>query len=345
MQNLKKFVVTSLAVLALFLSMSVCSLAATIDKLSVVDNTIYASVSESNVTLFAAEYSEASLNAAFFAESDGSGYVELGIGSAEEYKLFLWDRNTLAPVSCKYKLINGVAYIEGSSDKVPPYELSGYYFNQDDNVMIVSEISSDFIKGFKGGSEVTYPLSKAVAVLGRSDSMADVVPGSVVLIGTDNAGSCSAIELLASLGIPVDQANFENKAGIYAPCDGSGQYRNVTAEMYSKSGTNITTFLLDESGEKIAYSFESGSSMCYRVGIAMDGDTPVISCTGAKVSAYPSIFEDTSMYHNYLYLRYNTETGKVKECVFYCVPKNFDPTKGDGEYSDLFNLKPIIIID
>lgn len=343
MQKFKKFVVTSLAVLALFLSLSVCSLAATIDKLSVVDNTIYASVSESNVALFAAEYNEGSLTSAFFAESDDSGYIELSIGDAEEYKLFLWDRNTLAPVSCRYKLSNGVAYTEGG-DKVPPYERSSYYFNQDDNVMVVSEISSDYIKGFKGGSEVTYSLSKDVVVLGRSDSMADVVPGSVVLIGTDKTGNCSAIELLASLGIPVDPANFENKVGIYDPCDGSGQYKNIVTEMFSKSGTNITTFLSDENGEKISYSFESGSSMCYRIGIAMDGDTPVISCAGSKISTYPSIFESTAGYHNYLYLRYNAETGKVKECVFYCVPKDFDPTKGDGEYSDIFNLKPIVII-
>lgn len=343
MQKFKKFVVTSLAVLALFLSISVCSLAATIDKLSVVDNTIYASVSESNVTLFAAEYSEGLLNAAFFAESDNSGYVELNIVDAEEYKLFLWDRTTLAPVSCSYKLINDVAFAE-DGDKVPPYERSSYYFNQDDNVMIVSEISSDYIKGFKGGSEVTYSLTKDAVVLGRSDSMADVVPGSVVLIGTDKMGNCSAIELLASLGIPVDPSNFENKVGIYAPCDGSEQYKNIVTEMFSKSGINLTTFLLDENGEKISYGFESGSSMCYRVGIAMDNGTPVISCTGSKISTYPSIFEKTSEYHNYLYLRYNNETGKVKECVFYCVPKDFDPTKGDGEYSDIFNLKPIVII-
>ena len=83
--------------------------------------------------------------------------------------------------------------------------------------------------------------------------------------------------------------------------------------------------------------------MCYRVGIAMDGNTPVVTATGKKVSTSPSIFENTATHHNYLYLRYNSETGRVKECVYYCVPKDID-FSGDGEYSDIFSLDDYVVV-
>ncbi|MGM9550722.1 MAG: hypothetical protein ACI3XA_00520 [Clostridia bacterium] len=342
MKKLNKLIVAALSVFSLFFSISICASAAQIDMLSMIDNTIYASTSGEELTFFAAEYSDGLLVDVFFKDSS-AGYVELEVGNATEYKVFLWDRTSLAPVSCTYKLVDGVAYTS-EGEKVPPYESTSYTFNQEDNVTVVSSISESELKGFKAGAEVTYPLAGNVTVLGLSNNIEDVVPGSVVLIATDQAGRCNAIELLASLGIPVNPENFEKSYGVHYPSDGSEKYRNIVTDMYSKSGSKLCTYILDEEGNKTYYSFESNASMCYRIGIAMDGSVPVITCTGNKISAYPSIFEKTTYYHNYLYLRYNAQTDRVKECVFYCVPKDFDPTKGDGEYSDIFSAGPIIII-
>ncbi len=216
------------------------------------------------------------------------------------------------------------------------FDVVDYTFNQDDNVTVVSEVGDGYIKGFKAGSEVTYNLADKVKVLGLSTSMDDIVPGCVILEGYNAEGKVRAIELLASLGLPVNPDEFEADFGVYDASDGSTKYKNVVTEMYSKSGSKLTCQNLPDT-TKTVYAFESGSAMCYRVGIAMDGDTAVVTATGSKISTYPSIFENTAKYHNYLYLRYNSETEKVKECVFYCVPKDFN-FSGDGEYSDIFSL-------
>ncbi len=217
-----------------------------------------------------------------------------------------------------------------------------YTFNQEDNVTIVSEVTKDYIKGFKAGEEVTYNLADVVTVLGRAEAFSDIVPGSVILTGENKDGDCAAVELLASLGMPINSANFEADFGVHNASDGSTKYKNVVTEMYSKSGSKITCQNLPDT-TKTTYKFESTSSMCYRVGIAMENSVPVITAKGSKISTYPSIFESTAEYHNYLYLRYNNELGKVKECVFYCVPKDLD-FSGDGEYSDIFSMDNYYVI-
>ena len=89
----------------------------------------------------------------------------------------------------------------------------------------------------------------------------------------------------------------------------------------------------------------------------MDGETPIISCSERIISATGdnSLIASTSTYNNYIYLRINTELsrtlngvtyeGLITQCIVYCVPSNFNPGKGDEEYSDIFNLTPTIIID
>ncbi len=360
MLKIKKLLVASLAVTASVFSASICALGAQIDSLSVVDNTIYATATAENSRLYVAEYSEGLLSDAFFADVDEFGNIEIEIGEASDYTLFLWDKESLAPISATYMLKDGVAYMNGSAQPIPQYEFSDYSFNQEDDVMIVSAISETEIKGFKAGVETTYALTDEVAVVGLSDKFEDVVPGSVVLIGTNKLGDCAAIELLASMGIPVDPDNFESDYGIYNPSDGSTRYKNILTEMFSKSGSKVTTYNLPDT-TKTTYYFESNNVQCYRVGIAMDGETPIITYTSSAVSS-SDLFENTSQYHHYLYLRFDAEQTKtvtvkvdgentkqdvnvVTQCVFYCVPKDFNPGKGDGEYSDIFSLGPIVIIE
>lgn len=360
MLKIKKLLIASMATATFVFSASICASAAQIDSLSVVDNTIYASVSAESARLYVAEYDEALLSDAFFADISEDGNVELTIGEASDYKLFLWDKDSLAPVSVPYNLVEGRAYLEGSTTPVPEYEFSDYAFDLEDDVMIVSSVSEAEIKGFKAGVETSYALTGNVTVLGLSDAFSDVVPGSVVLIGTNKAGNCSAIELLASMGIPVDPANFTDDFGFYKASDGSEKYQNFVNEMYSKSGPKMSIFSLDEGGNRLEdedgkvlttqYQFASSGILCYRVGIAMDGDTPIISISSSKVSATqyttpPSVFEGTHTHHNYVYLRYNTEKERITQCVVYCVPKDFNPGKGDGDYSDIFSVEPIVIIE
>lgn len=357
MQKFKKLLVASLVLAASVFSASICAHGAQIDSLSIVDNTIYATVTAENARLYVAEHNGGLLSDVFFTLIGEDGNVELPVGEASEYSLYLWDKDSLAPVSATYKLTDGVAYMEGSTEPVPAYEFPAYSFNQEDDVMIVSAITESEIKGFKAGVETTYSLADDVVVLGLSDSLTDVVPGSVVLIGTDKGGTCSAIELLATIGVPVDKDVFTSNFGVRAAADGSTKYKNIVTSMHSKSGLKITT----QNGSdqpKIAYYFASASIQCYRVGIAMDGETPVITYTNNVVSATgdSSMFRNTSKYYNLLYFRYDTEQqkkisdgvysdGVVTQCVLYCVPKDYDPGKGDGEYSDIFNLEPMVIIE
>ena len=359
MLKIKKLLIASSAIAALVFSASICASAAQIDSLSIVDNTIYAQVDADNARLYAVEYDEGLLSDAFFADIGDDGKVELKVGKASEYTLYLWDKESLAPVSVAYNVIDGVAYPENSTEPVPAYEFSSYTFDQEDDVMIVSAISETEIKGFKAGVEATYALTDEVVVVGLSDKFEDVVPGSVVLIGTNKQGDCAAIELLASIGIPVNPESFSADYGIYNPSDGSTKYKNIVTEMYSKSGSKVTTYNLPDS-TKTTYYFESGNVQCYRVGIAMNGETPVITYTNNKVSA-SGLFEKTSEYSHYMYLRLDTEKTKtitikvdgvdtqqevnvVTQCVFYCVPKNFNPGGGDDEYSPIFGLEPIVSI-
>ena len=346
MSKIKKLLIASLATASLIFSASICASAdAQIDSLSVVDNTIYAHVNAENARLYAVDCSEGLLSDAFFTDVDSSKDIELPIGTASEYELFLWDKDSLAPVSAPYKLVEGRAYPEGSQTPLPEFVFSSdegsYTFDQEDDVMIVSAISNEQITGYKAGVLTTYSLVEDVAVVGLSDKLTDVVPGSLVLTGVDKNGNCAAIELLASIGLPVDREAFEEDFGVYAASDKSTKYKNIVDVMASKSGSVITLRTLQ--GAK--YAFESLSVPCYRVGIAMDGETPVITYTVKPVSEPKdtSVFADTSKYYNYVYLRLNTEASKtisgktydgvITQCILY------------GEYSPIFGLEPIIILE
>lgn len=359
MLKFKKLLVASSAIAALVFSASICASAdAQIDSLSRVDNTIYAKVSAENARLYAVARDEGLLSDVFFKDIGDDGNVELPVGEASEYALYLWDKESLAPISAPYKLVDNKAYAEGNDVPVPEYEFSmdenAYTFNQEDDVMIVSAIDENQIKGFKAGVEVTYSLVDEVVVVGLSDKIEDVVPGSVVLIGTNKQGDCAAVELLASLGLPINEELFKSGYGVYTPSDGSTRYENVVNIVYSKSGGKIT---VGTSNNKKTYLAQSNSLKCYRVGLAMDGDTPVISCSERLISGTGenAPIKSTSEYSNYIFLRIDTEQSKtsgsvtyeglITQCVVYSVPKNFDPGKGDGEYSDIFNLEPIVIIE
>lgn len=324
------------------LSASICVLGAQIDCLSVIDNTIYASASglpAEGAKFYAAGYDEGLFVDAFFTPIGKDGNVELPIVEADNYKLFIWDKTSLAPYSCSYTLTEGTAYAENSSVPVPQVDLSAYTFDQEDDVMIVSAVSETAISGFKGGEEVTYNLIDAVTVLGLSDSLADVVPGSVVLIGTNPLGSCSAIELLATVGMPISEDTFISNYGVYSPSDGSEKYQNVVTSFFGKNGLKVTTYHYPVDATKVYYQIASTGTVCYRVGIALDDGTPVVTYTAGTPL---SVFQKSSDYNQYLYFRLNTETEKVEQVVFYCFPKDLDLS--DPDYSGIFGLRPIVII-
>ncbi len=358
--QLKKLLITFLTAVSLAFSLSICASAdVQIEGLSVVDSIISAKVSQeaANANFYAASYNEGLLSDAFFVSIDENGYVSLPIGEASEYRLYIWDKDSLAPLSATYVLKEGVAYQDGSSVPVPPYS-EGYVFDQNGNVMIVSEITENSITGFVKGVETTYNLTNTVIASGLSDNLSDIVPGSVVLLGTNSAGDCGAIELLATVGLPVTEDTFTSHFGVYDPSDSSTRFKNVVTEMYSKTGTKIVTRNLPDQ-TKTTYYFENDSTPCYRVGIAIENDIPIITTSTKKIGDYPSIFEDTSKYHNYLYLRYDTSKSKtvtikgeevlinglVTECVFYCVPKDLNAGGSDDEYSPIFGLTKKIIIE
>lgn len=357
MLKIKKLVITSLATVSLVFSASICATAAQIDSLSIVDNTIYAQVSAENARLYAVEDSDGLLSDVFFKDIVPGSDVELPVGEASVYSLYLWDRESLAPISVSYVLRDGVAYPEGSETPVPAYDFSGYSFNQDDSVMVVSAVTETEIKGFMSGVETTYSLTDNIAVLGISDNIADVVPGSVVLIGTNKKGDCAAIELLASLGWPIDEKAFREDFGVYTPSDGSSRYKNVVNVVFSKSNTKLT---LGTAGNKTSYCFESSDVKCYRVGLAMMNDQLIVSAAEKLVSgkADESPIKSTSGFNNYVYLRVDTEQSKtvsgvtydglITQCIVFSVPKelNFNPDDDpDGKYSPIFGLEPIVIID
>lgn len=359
MPKFKKLLVTFITIVALVFCASICAQAAQIDSLSLIDGTVYAQATAENARLYAVEIDEGLLIDAFFADIGEDGHVKLSIGEASEYMLYLWDRESLAPVSVSYILKDGVAYPEGSNTPVPGYEFpsdeGGYTFDQDDDVMIVSAISEAEITGFKAGVQTTYLLTEDLAIVGLSDKFEDVVPGSVVLIGTDKAGNCAAIELLASIGLPVNEEAFKADYGVYDPADGSTKYKNVVNVVFSKSGSKIT---VGTAQDKSTYPGESNSLKCYRVGLTMDGETPVISCTEKLLSGTgdASPVKSTSEYNNYVYLRIDTEQSKtvnnttynglITQMIVYSIPKNynFNPDP-DDPWTKPFELNPIVIMD
>lgn len=227
------------------------------------------------------------------------------------------------------KLENGVL-----SFKFTLPDTVSYTFNQEDKVTVVSEVTKTYIKGFKDGAEVTYNLAETVTIMGLAKNMEDVVPGSVIMVGTNGENKVSAVELLASIGIPVDKDKFEASFGVYNPGDGSSKYKNVVTLMTGKSGTKLTC-------QGVTYQLES-TAMGRRVGLALNDGEYVASVENIQAKK-TNFFRSTAEYNNYVYMRYNTETGKVTECVLYGIPKNFD-FSGDGEYSEIFSVDNYIVI-
>ncbi len=343
MKKNKKLLFASSAVAASVFTASICARAAQIDSLSVAGDTLYATVDAADSRLYVAEYDEGLLLDAFFSDSDSSGNIKLKIGNASDYKVFLWDRDSLAPIGVSYNLSNGVAYKSDDGSRVLPF--SSILFDEEDDVFIVSAISSDSITGYKNDEVVTYPLAESVKVLGLSDALSDVTLGSTVFLGLDIYGNCAAIELVATAGVPFSSENYESHYGFHSPSDGSEKYRNIVTKMFSRApgGSKITFYQFNDDGSvqstnKTA-TFEQGA-LYQRVYLSKSesGDIKV-TVKSATPSSSSSLVESTVNYHNYLYLRYNTQTGKIAQCVIYCVPKNTDPGAGGDGWTDIYSLR------
>lgn len=342
MKKNKKLLFASSVITASVFAASICAYGAQIDSLSVADNTVYATVDTANSRLYAAEYDEGLLVDAFFSDADSTGNIKVKIGNASDYKLFLWDRDSLAPIGVSYNLSNGVAYKSDDGSIVAPF--ASYFFDEEDEVFIVSAISDDSIAGFKNDVSVTYQLSDSVKVLGLSDKLSDVTLGSTVLIGLDIHGNCAAIELLATAGVPFSSSTYESHYGFHSPSDGGEKYTNIVTKMFSRNpgGSKITFYQFNEDGSiqesnKTA-TFEQGA-LYRRVYLSKSesGDITV-SVKSALPNQSTNLVESTVNYHNYLYLRYNTQTGKIAQCVVYCVPKNTNPGAGGDGWTDIFGL-------
>lgn len=344
-EKIKKLLLAAFVLAVIFLSFSVCAFGAGIESLSAEGGVLRASVSGENAALYAVRYNGAILADVFFSEADSSGNIEMNIGDGEGYSLYLWNKVTLSPLSLPYSLKDGRAYAEGSSDPVPSY--ASYTFDQDVNVVIVSSVSDTLIKGYQAGVEKSFPLASSVTVLGLSDKFEDIVPGCVILPSVPVNGEYNAVELLASIGIPVDPNIFLNSMGSYAPSDGSAAYKNILSKFY-QSGGIMGIFVFDDSSfsTKTKYTFENISSKVHRVGIAIDEDgNVVVSLTSQKIYSTDYPFPSTYEYNNYVYLRYRESDSRVTEAVLYCVPTNFNPGAGDGEYSDIWSSGNRVIIE
>lgn len=210
-----------------------------------------------------------------------------------------------------------------------------YVFNQSENVTVVASVGENKVTGFKAGAEVEYSLADSVTLLGLASSIGDITPGSVILPGYNKNGEVSAIELLATVGSPVSREAFEKGYGVHKPSDGTTEYKNVVARMFSKSGGTLTCKGAND--VSVSYSVKTRNVKAYRVGIATNGESVAVSVKEGVINSYPSIFENTANYDNYVYLRCEAESGKIVECVYYCIPKKND-ISGDGEYSEIFSL-------
>lgn len=344
-EKFKKLLLAAFVFAVLFFSFTVCAFGAGIESLSAECGVLRARVSGENAALYAVRYNGAALADIFFAEADADGSIEMNIDEGEGYSLYLWNKVTLSPLSLPYSLKDGRAYAEGSSEPVPAY--TAYTFDQDVNVVVVSSVSDTLITGYQAGVEQSFPLSSSVTVLGRSDKFEDIVPGCVILPSVPVNGEYNAIELLASIGIPVDPDLFKNSIGTYAPADGSTAYRNIISKFYSRP-TSLCIDAYDDPSlsSKTRYTFENQHSKVHKVGIAVDDDGNVdVSVTSTNISSSATPFESTFAYSNYVYLRYRESDSRVTEAVLYCVPTNFNPGAGDGEYSDIYSSGSRVIIE
>ncbi len=260
-------------------------------------------------------------------------------GFAESVSIASWWKDYVR-VNNNHSVAKGYICNEKIEDNVLTFDfvMPGKFdctFNYDSAVFVVKEVGDDYIKGFRSGEETTLETTDGLKVLGIGSKIEDILPGSVIMEGYNQSGNVCAVEILATVGIPVSGETFEKNYGNRSPWNNSEKYTNTVAKLTKKRGNSIVCI---NGGDEKSYSFESSYSKCTKVIIEEDGNDVSVDVKYSNISDYPSIFENTSKYNNYVYLKYNNETDKVTECVYYCIPKKLD-FSGDGEYSDIFSLR------
>ncbi len=321
MKKFKKLLSVVFAAGVVFCALSISCRAAQITGLSVEDGVLTAQIKgANNSNLFVS--GSGTVN---FAKVEG-GFAEIRT-SVTDGKIFLWDSGSLAPLSLAYDLRDGRAYERGASEPVPAFDESSYNFDQSSNIMVVGNIENGILSGFRGGEKMSYTLADSVDVVGLADSLESVTPGTVILPGFTREGVLAAAEVLA---LPGDK--MAENYGIYDPSDGSGVYQNIVARYYAKSGTTIRVKFPPDSETKVPYIFES-SSWYYSLSNS-DGQTNLSRHRISDKSGIPPAAE----YNVYMYIRYNKETEKATEAVFFSTKKAFSPGGGDDEYSPIFKL-------
>ncbi len=210
------------------------------------------------------------------------------------------------------------------------FDLEKYVFDQSESVMIVGSFENGTITGFRDGESVSYAISEKVDVIGLSDKIEDITPGTVILPALTKTGECGAVEILA---LPGDK--MAEHYGVYDAADGSGVYQNVISRYYSKSGTTLRVTFPPESAI-VKYGFESGASKYYSISSA-DGQTTIKQYRIADSTGFPKAAENNV----YIYLRYDSERNVVTEGVVFSTPKDTDPGTDDGEYSPIYKLEKI----
>ncbi len=208
------------------------------------------------------------------------------------------------------------------------FDMEKYVFDQSEKVMIVGNMENGTITGFRGGEKVSYTLAERVDMIGLSDNIADITPGTVILPALTKTGECGAIEILA---LPGDK--MAEHYGVYDAADGSGVYQNIISRYYLKNGTTLGVTFPPESGT-VRYNFESTASKYYTIS-SVDGQTSMKSYYIANGSGIPKASENNV----YIYLRYDSERGVVTEGVIFSTPRNINPGAGDGEYSPIYKLE------
>ncbi len=306
---------------AVFCVLSVPCHAAQIVGLTIENGELSAQIKDSgNASLFVS-----GSNRVNFAKAD-NGIVKLKT-SITDGEIFLWDSDSLAPLSLAYDLKNGKAYECGSSEPVPAFDDLSYSFDQSSDVMVVGNVENGLLSGFRGGEKVSYSLADSVDVVGLSDSLSDVTPGTVILPAFTREGICGAVEVLARPGDKMAE-NY----GTHDPSDASGVYQNIICKYYSKNGAKYGVYFPPATDDKVYYTFES-PAWYYSLSNS-NGQTEISRHLITDGSGIPKASE----YNVYMYIRYNKETGKATEAVFFSTKKSFTPGGGDDEYSPIYKL-------
>jgi hypothetical protein len=316
---------------------SVCAQAAQIESLSVENGVLRATISGDDVAVYAADYEGALLSDVFFEAADDNGYVEINVGDKDELTVYLWNKETLSPLSLPYSVKDGRATVEGSDSPIPAY--SSYEFDQTENIVIVKSVSDELITGWQSGVEKDFPITKDVTVVGISDDFADVVPGSVILPSVPQNGKSSAVELIASIGIPVNSPDVINESlGVRSTFDNFDGVENVFSRFYRWSNATSSTPSIQvriSSGSDLAVYTFSKNCPVYKFNIETDeSDNPVYSLTTGLITTKNILLG--SSYYNYIYMRYNENSGLVSEAVVYSVPRNYDPGAGGDGWTNIF---------